>query len=92
MRRFPFFTALFLVLLDRPAAEAAFPGANGRIAFTRDASANEEIYTAAARRERRRAPSRRTRWGDRMPAFSPDGSRIAFVSLENGDGETRRST
>ena len=86
MRRFPFLIALLLVLLTAPAAEAAFPGANGRIAFTRDAGANEEIYTAQPDGTDARAITTNA-WGDRMPAFSPDGSRIAFVSLENGTSE-----
>ena len=90
MRRFPFFIALFLVLLTAPAAEAAFPGANGRIAFIRDAGANEEIYTAQPDGADARAHER-TLWGDRMPAYSPDGSRIAFVSSRTATA-TRRST
>jgi len=83
MRRFSFLSALAALLLIAPAAEAAFPGANGRIAFTRDAGANEESYTAEPDGSDAR-PITSNPWGDRMPAFSPDGSRIAFVSLENG--------
>src|SRR5215208_2229765 len=83
MRQFLFVAALAAALLSAPAAQAAFPGANGRIAFTRDAGANEEIWSSAPDGgDQRRLTS--NGWGDRMPAFSPDGTKIAFVSLENG--------
>src|SRR6185312_257262 len=83
MRRFSFFIALAIGLSAAPAAQATHPGANGRIAFTRDAAANEEIWTARPDGSDAR-PITANGWGDRMPAFSPDGKRIAFVSLENG--------
>ena len=90
MRRFPFFTALFLVLLTAPAAEAAFPGANGRIAFTRDASANEEIFTAQPDGgDERRLTTQRL--GRRDAGLLARRLADRVRELENG-AATRRST
>ena len=87
MRRIPFALALAFALLVAPTAHAAFPGANGRIAFTRGSSTTEEIWTAQADGGDPQ-PLTSNSWGDRMPAYSPDGTKIAFVSLENaGDPE-----
>ena len=85
MRRFPFVVAIAATLLAAPSAQAAFPGANGRIAFTRDATptTSQEIWTAAPDGSDPRQITNNG-WADRMPAFSPDGTKIAFVSLENG--------
>ena len=82
MRRF-LFVVIAATLLAAPSAQAAFPGANGKIAFTRGAGTAEEIWTANPDGTDPRAITANG-WGDRMPAFSPDGTRIAFVSLENG--------
>jgi Tol biopolymer transport system component len=80
-------------------AEAAFPGDDGRIAFhsNRDAGAGE-IYTIAptgGTATRITFPT----GGNGDPAFSPDGSRVAFkspsrtnyeISSMNADGTGRR--
>jgi Tol biopolymer transport system component len=70
--------ALFAGLL--PAAQwAALPGANGRIAFTRD---NIGYTTAPDGSDERRLN------GLQMagPEFSPDGTRLAFNSLSGSGG------
>ena len=80
--------ALLAVLgLRASAAEAAFPGQNGRIAFERTAPLAQgdiwameatgldpvQLTTHAAR--------------DANPAYSPDGTKIAFMSERDGDAE-----
>ncbi len=64
-------------------SQAAFPGANGRIAFVSSISGNSEIYSVAAdgsdARNHTNNPAR-----DEDPAFSPDGSKIAFFSTRDG--------
>jgi Tol biopolymer transport system component len=68
-------------------AHAAFLGANGRIAFTSDRDGNREIYVMNA------DGTGQTRLtndpaSDSDPAWSPDGTKIAFVSSRDaGDFE-----
>ena len=69
----------FALLVAVAPAEAAFPGANGKIAFDSNRSGNWEIYTMSpdgsgvARLTNN--PAR-----DVAPAWSPDGTKIAFMS------------
>jgi Tol biopolymer transport system component len=84
------------------AAQSAFPGTNGKIAFTSNRDGNDEIYTMNANGT---GQTRRTNHAasDGQPAWSPDGSRIAFRSDRDGNfeiytmnadgtGQTRRTT
>ncbi len=82
-------------------AEAAFPGLNGKVAFSSNRDGNSEIYVMApdgsAQTRLTNNPAE-----DSRPAFSPDGHRIAFqrdvagtndfdiyVMNADGSGETR---
>lgn len=88
-------SAVAVCFLILPAtAGAAFPGANGRIVFVSDRDApgpgGREIYTSGADGS---DPRRLTTniVADTEPAFSPDGSRIAFtrsndIWVMNADG------
>jgi TolB protein len=67
-------------------AKAAFPGQNGKIAFSSNRSGNYEIYTVSSTgtevdlNQRTFDPA-----PDQQPAYSPDGSRIAFRSNRSGN-------
>ena len=66
-----------------PAAQAAFPGANGKIAFGTDRDGNEEIYSMTAAGGAQTNLTNDPLW-DRSPAWSADGAAIAFSSLRPG--------
>ena len=67
-------------------AEAAFPGQNGKIAFSSTRDGNGEIYTMSSNGQ---AIDRLT--NNPKPSFeaawSPDGNKIAFMSTRDGNNE-----
>lgn len=77
--------ALALVLMWQPAepARAAFPGANGKIAFHSDRSGNSDIFTMNADGSNQTNVSNNA-GGDFFPDWSPEGTKIAFTSDRSG--------
>ena len=67
-------------------AGAAFPGANGKIAFASDRDGNYEIYVMNADGSGQTNLTNNPA-DDHAPAWSPDGSRIAFQTARDGDSE-----
>jgi len=67
-------------------AYAAFPGANGKLAFCSNRDGNFEIYTMNADGS---AQTRLTNnlGDDSFPAWSPDGTTLAFMSNRDGNLE-----
>jgi Tol biopolymer transport system component len=78
--------ALALLLLAG-SAHAAFPGANGKIAFSSDRSGNREIFTANPDGSGLAKLTKSTPLGNSGPSWSPDGSKIAFdrVTVQGGN-------
>ncbi len=70
---------LTALVFAAPSAQAAFPGANGKIAFVGHSDGDAEIYTVNADGS---APTKLTnnQAHETKPQWSPDGSKIAFVS------------
>jgi Tol biopolymer transport system component len=79
------FVAALVMLVSGP-AEAAFPGANGRILFNSNMNGNSEIYSinpdGSGIAQLTNDPA-----DDWSPAVSPDGTRIAFSSARSGSSD-----
>jgi Tol biopolymer transport system component len=87
--------ALLLSLAATGPAGAAFPGGNGKIAFTSNRDGNFEIYTlnADGSSQTRLTNTPGLSAGlDTSPAFSPDGSRIVFESTRPSSNPADPST
>ena len=86
--------ALIATAAVAPVAEAAFPGANGRIAFVSDRDGRNEVYVMNADGS---GQTRLTTTGGDGPSFSADGALIAYrdnstngITVMNADGSGRR--
>jgi hypothetical protein len=84
-RRLLVLLVLLAALVPASSAMASFPGPVGRIVFTSGGSPTSDVYSAAADGT---DVQRLTYTVDfeQEPAWSPDGSRIAFESSTNGGG------
>jgi Tol biopolymer transport system component len=79
--------ACLLVLVGiEKAAEAAFPGVNGKIAFISSRDGNNEIYIMDGDGSNQTRLTNNSA-DDRAPAWSADGSKIAFRSSRDGNNE-----
>jgi Tol biopolymer transport system component len=67
-----------------PASGAAFPGADGRIAYASNQSGNWDIYTMNADGSGQRRLTTDPA-DDTQPSFSADGAKIAFASDRSGN-------
>ncbi len=85
-----------LALVAAQPAQAAFPGQNGKIAFQSNRNGPVEIYTTTPGGTAERVTLSN---GSSDPAYSPDGSRVAFVGsgargydifAMNADGSGRK--
>ncbi|MGH2653622.1 MAG: TolB family protein [Actinomycetota bacterium] len=79
---------LFTLLGGTPIspAAAAFPGANGKIAFTTDPGGDNEVYVMNADGSGKTNLTNNP-GTDLQPAWSPDGTRIAFTTGRDGERE-----
>jgi uncharacterized repeat protein (TIGR01451 family) len=82
----PVMAAAVALLAGAGPAGAAFPGANGKLAFQSDRDGNDEIYIMNADGS---GQTNLTNNGafDGEPAWSPNGQKIAFESDRDGNSE-----
>ena len=67
-------------------ASSAFPGTNGKIAFTTTRGGNFEVYVMNADGTGQANLSNNAAF-DFAPAWSPDGTKIAFETFRDGNFE-----
>ena len=79
---------MMLLVVDVQPAEAAFPGKNGKIAYSGSDGNDFEIFTIdPGGGNRFQVTDNNNKRGDIEPSFSPDGKRIAYVGSDGHDRE-----
>jgi TolB protein len=78
-------TAVGLLALPTVAAEAAFPGRNGALAFASDRAGLYDLYSLSAPGGSLKRLTRTRTAHELAPAWSPDGRRIAYVRRSFAD-------
>jgi Tol biopolymer transport system component len=78
--------AAVLVLVGTKPAEAAFPGGNGKIAFTSTRDGDNEIFAMNPDSTAIEQLTTNTAY-DYHPAWSADGSWMAYISEQDGNAE-----
>jgi hypothetical protein len=103
MKRLVAAVMLASVAIGAPAAHAAFPGRNGRIAFERDQDCFNEVINivtsdsdGGSRAEVLPIPTGSNIEKRRQPAWSPDGARLAYyqdalIANSNPDGSDQHT-
>lgn len=86
MRRISLLAAV-IACLFASSAQAAFPGENGRIAFSRGSGAQDsfDLYSVNPDGSDVRQLTQ-TPWGEFFPQWSPDGQRIVYMAEYPQDG------
>jgi dipeptidyl aminopeptidase/acylaminoacyl peptidase len=75
--------ALSIVLAGAGPASSAFPGVNGKIAFTSSRNGNQDVYVMDANGANQRDLTSTSTASDTLPQWSPNGKLILFQSFRN---------
>lgn len=89
-RLHPFLLCLLAGLLLPAPAQAAWPGKDGAIVFTRKGSSSSEAHSdlwIKTRSGKQRRLTATSRVSETEPTFSPDGRTIAYVRHAGGDAD-----